>query len=66
MMNCSECYWCNANLKKMTCGNPESENYNKSFSKDKIENMGCNAGETKKAVDYKNMTAWEFASKYYM
>lgn len=68
-MKCSDCYWCklcHALSNEKVCCNSESENYNKIFPKEEAENMGCEAGETRQAVDYRNMTAWEFASKYYM
>lgn len=68
-MKCSECYWCALNhalSDKVVCCNEKSSNYNQLFPKEEREIMGCDEGETKQAVDYRNMTAWEFASKYYM
>lgn len=68
-MKCSECYWCTLNhalSDKVVCCNEKSSNYNQLFPKEQIEIKGCDDGETKQAVDYRNMTAWEFASKYYM
>lgn len=44
------------------CKNEDSENYGKPTDK-----MGdCDDCETRRAYDYRTMTAWEFASKYYM
>lgn len=43
-MKCNECYWCapnNALGKEMVCCNKESVNYNKLFSKEGLENYGC-------------------------
>ena len=51
---------------KGVCCNEKSSNYNQIFPKEEMDIMGCDEGETKQAVDYRNMTAWEFASKYYM
>lgn len=68
-MKCNECYWCTSNnalSKEMVCCNKESENYNKPFPKEELENYGCEEGESEREVDYGNMTAWQFASKYYM
>lgn len=68
-MKCNECYWCTLNhalSNEKVCCNEKSENYNKLFPKEEAENRGCELGETKIAVDYRNMTAWEFASRYYM
>lgn len=68
-MNCKDCYWCKSNSalnNEKVCCNVVSNNYNKIFSKQEIEHIGCDDGEAKQTVDYKNMTAWEFISKYYM
>lgn len=68
-MKCSECYWCALNhalSDEVVCCNKKSSNYNQLFSTEEIEIKGCDKGETKQAVDYRTMTAWEFASKYYM
>ena len=68
-MKCSECYWCTLNHKlsdEKVCCNQESKNYNKIFTKEETETMNCEDAETKQAVDYRNMTPWEFASRYYM
>ena len=68
-MKCNECYWCTLNHATSTdvvCCNQESENYNKIFSKEVAEQMECEDAETQQAVDYRNMTPWQFASKYYM
>lgn len=68
-MKCSECYWCALNKligNEMVCCNQESENYNKIFTKEETETMECEDAETKQAVDYRNMTPWQFASRYYM
>ena len=68
-MKCSECYWCTLNNSignEMVCCNQASENYNKIFTKEETETMDCEDAETKQAVEYRNMTAWEFASRYYM
>lgn len=69
-MKCNECYWSELNnpfdVNKRCCCNQKSENYNKIFTGEEIELMDCEDGETKQAVDYANMTPWEFASRYYM
>ena len=68
-MVCKECYWCTLNHalgREMVCCNQESENYNKIFTEEEAKTIGCENAETRREVDYKNMTAWEFASKYYM
>ena len=76
MLNCSECYWCalgpNAtddhihdNIEKV-CLNGDSEHCRVKFKRKESFNRGCEHGETREAIDYKNMTAWEFANKYYM
>lgn len=68
-MNCKDCYWCNLNhalSDKVVCCNEKSSNYNQIFPKEEMDIMGCEDGETKQAVDYRNMTSWEFASRYYM
>ncbi len=68
-MKCKNCGWCYLNSALSTdkvCCNPESINYNNIISEEQIEESGCDKGETIEAIDYKNMTAWEFASKYYM
>lgn len=68
-MKCSECYWCSLNhalSDYKVCCNQESKNYNKIFAKEETETMDCEDAETKRAVDYRSMTAWEFASRYYM
>lgn len=68
-MKCSECYWCTLNHElsdEKVCCNQESKNYNKIFTKEETEKMDCEEAETKQAVDYRNMTPWEFASRYYM
>ena len=69
-MNCNECCWCkynNANEKdeNKVCCNRDSENYNKIFTEEEAENMTCELAETQRAVDYRQMTPWQFASKYY-
>lgn len=68
-MNCKECYWCALNHSlsdKFICCNEKSRNYNEIFPKEEREIKGCEDGEIKQAVDYRNMTAWGFASRYYM
>lgn len=68
-ITCSECYWCSlshALSDQKVCCNNESEHYNQEFPKGEASKRGCNVGETQQAVDYRNMTAWQFASKYYM
>jgi len=68
-MKCNECYWCALNSSfdnKRVCCKQDSENYNKIFTKEETEVTECKDAETKQAVDYKNMTPWEFASRYYM
>lgn len=68
-MGCKDCYWCTLNKptgNEMVCCNQESKNYNKIFTKEEVETMECEDAETKQAVDYRNMTPWQFASKYYM
>ena len=68
-MKCNECYWYASNKPlndEKVCCNKESENYNKIFTEAETANMECEDAESEEAVDYKNMTPWEFASKYYM
>lgn len=68
-MKCSECCWCTKSETTNTeivCSNKESENYNKVFTNEVAEQMECEDAETQQAVDYRNMTPWQFASKYYM
>lgn len=68
-MKCNECYWCaldSALSNERVCCNQESKNYNKIFTEEETETMDCEDAETKQAVDYRNMTPWEFASRYYM
>lgn len=36
------------------------------FTNEVAEQMECEDAETQQAVDYRNMTPWQFASKYYM
>lgn len=66
-MNCNECYWCTLNDgTNYVCCNRDSENYNKIFTSEEIENVKCEDAETERAIDYQKMTPWQFASKYYM
>jgi len=68
-MKCSECYWCALNYAlsdKVVCCNEKSKNYNQIFSKQERKIRGCDEGQIRREVDYKNITALEFASKYYM
>lgn len=68
-MKCINCYWCGLNNpldNERVCCNQESENYNKIFTKEETETMECKDAENEKSVDYKNMNAWQFASKWYM
>ncbi|KAI4445303.1 hypothetical protein C823_007810 [Eubacterium plexicaudatum ASF492] len=68
-MNCRDCYWSKTNnilTDEEICCNENSSYYNQIISTEKVEQNGCENGETKQTVDYKNMTAWEFASRYYM
>lgn len=68
-MKCSECYWCvlnKATSDEMICCNQESDNYNKIFTQEETEISECEDAETEREVDYKNMNAWQFASKWYM
>lgn len=69
MLNCSDCGWCHlihATSDEKVCCNDRSEKYNETSSKEEASERGCEEGETRQAIDYHNMTAWEFASKYYM
>ena len=68
-MKCNDCYWCarnSANDENFVCCNQESENYNKILTEEETEITTCEYAETQQAVDYRNMTPWQFASKYYM
>lgn len=68
-MNCADCYWGKSNNalnSEKICCNEKSPNYNQVFSTENAEKNGCKYAETGQAVDYRNMTAWEFALKYYM
>lgn len=69
MFQCNECYWSrrvSATSEEQVCCNENSEHYNEVFPKEESMERGCEEGETRKAIDYRNMTAWQFASKYYM
>ena len=68
-MKCKECYWCtlnNALSNKKVCCNQKSKNYNKILTNEEIETFICEDAETKEEIDYRTMTPWEFASRYYM
>ena len=68
-MKCNECYWCTSNKPlndERVCCNKESENYNKIFTEVEPTTMECEDAESEEAVDYKHMTPWNFALKYYM
>ncbi len=68
-MSCKECYWCKKETplgSKRVCCNENSPNCNKVFSEQEASKRGCELAETQQAVDYREMTAWEFAAKYYM
>lgn len=68
-MSCKECYWCKQEIplgSERVCCNKNSENYNKIFPEEEASERNCELAETKQAVDYREMTAWEFAVKYYM
>lgn len=67
-MNCKDCFWCTLNnsySSNKVCCNRNSKNFNKIFTSEEINNMICEDVETEQAVDYRNMTAWQFANKYY-
>lgn len=68
-MTCSECIWCALNSPARPdriCCNVKSPNYNQTIPALLTDEMGCDAGESKREHDYRNMTPWQFASKYYM
>ena len=68
-MSCIDCYWSALNSgtsSDRVCCNKESEHYNEVISKEDAKKSGCDAGESEQAVDYRNLTAWDFAVKYYM
>lgn len=68
-MRCHECCWSALNAATGTdrvCCNRLSTNYNRIISADAAAREGCEHGETRQAVDYRTMTPWEFACKYYM
>lgn len=67
-MTCKDCYWYKqetALSQKRLCCNKNSKYYNQVLSEE-VEIAGCKCAETKQAVDYREMTAWQFAAKYYM
>lgn len=67
-MKCSECYWCTLNSptgSDVVCCNRASENYNKVFSEKVSQETECEDAESERAVDYRELTPWQFASKYY-
>ncbi len=67
-MRCAECYWAVLNSAvsiDMVCCNIKSPNYNKILGKEGNERFECNCGESQEAVDYRTMSPWDFASKYY-
>lgn len=68
-MTCEECYWCQPEAalgESMVCCNKDSEFYLKVFPKEEVTKRGCDLAETQQAVDYRELTPWQFASKYYM
>lgn len=67
-MRCCDCYWAMLNFAGSTdrvCCNKKSENYNKVFSEEELKKSGCGCGESEVAIDYRTLTPWEFAKKYY-
>ena len=65
IMRCKECYWCNNLGTYKVWRNKESKNNNTVLKKEDTENLECKDAESVVAVDYRNMTPWEFAVKYY-
>ena len=68
-LTCEDCYWCGPVLdsdSKKRCCNQSSANCDRVFSLEEAKIMECDDAETERAVDYRNMTAWQFASKYYI
>lgn len=69
MMECAECYWSAPNTATgsgRVCCNKDSPRYNEVIPKDETARTGCGQGESEQAVDYRTMTPWQFACKYYM
>lgn len=69
MMKCSECYWSAPNAAtghERVCCNKDSERYNEIIPEEEAARAGCERGESEQAVDYRTMTPWQFACKYYM
>ena len=69
MMKCSECGWSAPNKatgSERVCCNKGSGRYNEVMNKETAEHTGCEQGESQQAIDYRNMTPWDFACKYYM
>ena len=68
-MKCSECYWSALNTpagSDRVCCNKDSGRYNEIIPEEDAKRCGCEQGESEQAVDYRTMTPWQFACKYYM
>lgn len=68
-MDCIECYWSAPDTAAGTgrvCRNRDSGRYGKTIPAADAGRAGCEKGETEQAVDYRTMTPWQFACKYYM
>lgn len=65
-LNCGHCVLNKTNSTDKVCCNTKSENYNKVFTEEELLKNSCEHFETREAIDYKEMNAWQFASKYYM
>jgi len=68
-MKCKECFWCALNTaigRDHVCCNKESKHYNSLLTESQINQDACDSAETEQAHDYKTLTPWQFASKYYM
>ena len=69
MLSCIECRHCSAcetaDGHRKTCGNPLSPRYNQVMTEDMAGRISCDMQETQQAYDYRHLTPWEFANKYY-
>ena len=68
-VTCIDCHWCASNDatgNTMCCCNRKSENYNQLFSEEEAKIREFDCAETEREYDYHSLTAWQFASKYYM
>ena len=68
-MSCLDCRSCaNNNIAVNTdkvCCEPMSPRYNKVVTAEMASRLSCPLEETQQAYDWRNMSPWDFANKYY-